>query len=540
MCGRMKFLKKLLFVFAILFMTGCAGILVCAFNPSLTAKLAEKIEGTSGSAGENPGGEQQPGIPAGDQLSGSGGTDGVLNSDTRYPDVVQPGVNAGWMNGRGGSVYEQPEQTPVKAPEGFGNLMGFVPVKGDEEQILDEEADNFTGTLALGDTGSSLTFDEEYYPYYAMLQPPMQQLYRQIYANAKACNLSFMPVVSASVGQVKNVFEAVSNDHPELFWLESGYSCKYLMSGSCVEITLNYNETLDYFSASKRRFEQAAETILQGARNQESDLAKERYVHDFLVQMTEYDVQARMNQSAYSSLVNGKSVCAGYARAFQYVMQQLGIPCYYCTGTAGEDHAWNIVKLGRTYYNVDVTWDDTNPATYDYFNKSDAAFAPTHARTSLSVYLPACVENMESEQGSGLSAEIEALINKNPITPLRWPDATVSGSDSFGMTEEQRKKQENLWAAGITEDEVRENMNDYYADCKRLLVAAGTGDKTFDNVIPESLWSAVERAYASGDYWNAYVNDALKELNAENLVIHLQVQRLGGGYYRVYHNVYTY
>ena len=94
--------------------------------------------------------------------------------------------------------------------------------------------------------------------------------------------------------------------------------------------------------------------------------------------------------------------------------------------------------------------------------------------------------------------------------------------------------------AGITADQVRENMKDYYADCKRLLVAAGTGDKTFDNVIPESLWSTVERAYSSGDYWKEYVSDALKELKVENFVIHLQVQRLGGGYYRVYHNVYTY
>lgn len=534
MCGRMKFLKKLLFVFAFLFMAGCAGILVCAFKPSLTAKLAEKIEGSSGSHGETLSGEQQPGYSPGGQDFVSSGTE-----SSPRPDVVQPGVNIGWMNGRGESAYEQPQQIPVSAPEGFGHLMGLEPVKGDEEQILDEEADNLTAILDLGDTGSDLTFDAEYYPYYAMLQPPMQQLYKQIYANAKAFNVSFMPVVSASLGQVRNVFEAVVSDHPELFWLKAGFSCKHMLSGSCVEITLDYNETLNNFSASQRQFEQAAEAILKGARTLGSDLEKERYVHDALMQITDYDLHAKMNQSAYSALVNGETVCAGYARAFQYLMQQLGIPCYYCSGTAGEDHAWNIVKLGKTYYNVDVTWDDTRPATYDYFNRSDAAFASTHARTGLSVYLPACVENAESAAGSGLSAEIEALINQNPIKPLRWPDASVSGGNSLDMTAEQWK-QENLLTAGITADQVRENMNDYYADCKKLLIAAGTGDKTFDNVIPESLWSAVERAYSSGDYWNGYVNDALKELKAENFVIHLQVQRLGGGYYRVYHNVYTY
>lgn len=534
MCGRMKFLKKFLFILAFLFMAGCTGVLVCAFNPSLTAKLAEKIEGKPGSNGEIPGGEQQPDSSAGDQSSGNGTTSG-----SQHPDTMQPGINTGWMNGRGDSAYEQPGQLPVSAPDGFGHLMGFEPVKGDEEQILDEEADNLTGILAPGDVGSGLSFDAEYYPYYAMLQPAMQQLYKQIYANAKAFTVSFTPVVSASVGQVKNVFEAVCNDHPELFWLEMGYSCKYLQSGSCVEISLKYNDTLNNFNMSQRQFEQAAETILAGARAQGSGLEKERYVHDALMQITSYNVQAKMNQSAYSVLVSGESVCAGYAKAFQYIMQQLGIPCYYCTGTAGEDHAWNIVKLGNTYYNVDVTWDDTRPATYNYFNKSDAALAATHARTGLSVYLPACLENAQGVEGSNLSAEIEAMINQNPTTPLRWPDSSVTGTDPSDKTPEQQKK-ENLLAAGITADQVRETMNDYYADCRKLLVAAGTGDKTFNNVIPESLWSTVEGAYEKGDYWKGYVEDALKELKVENIAIHLQVQRLGGGYYRIYHNVYTY
>ena len=72
-----------------------------------------------------------------------------------------------------------------------------------------------------------------------------------------------------------------------------------------------------------------------------------------------------------------------------------------------------------------------------------------------------------------------------------------------------------------------------------MLEEVGTGDRQFTNVIPESLWSSVERAYYNGDYWNGYVEEALKELGADDFVIQLQVERLGGGYYRLYHNVYT-
>ena len=66
------------------------------------------------------------------------------------------------------------------------------------------------------------------------------------------------------------------------------------------------------------------------------------------------------------------------------------------------------------------------------------------------------------------------------------------------------------------------------------------GDKQFSNVVPESLWNTLEQAYGRGDFWDGYVNKALEALDADYFVIQLQVQRLGGGYYRIYHNVYTY
>lgn len=59
-------------------------------------------------------------------------------------------------------------------------------------------------------------------------------------------------------------------------------------------------------------------------------------------------------------------------------------------------------------------------------------------------------------------------------------------------------------------------MEDYYADCLKKLVDAGTGEIQFINVVPESLWSTIERAYSTGAYWDAYVTEALKQLGAEN------------------------
>ena len=554
MCGNLKVLKGIFFFLMGLIMIGCTGILVCALNPSLTAMLAERVESVGSAQSSRDG-----------QSGGLGGLfrDGDGQSDSTVPGEGQPGINADWLEGQSG--YEQPDSPSVEAPEDVSGRTGYEPVQEEAQEIDEDEAGGLTGAENPGDTGSGLSFDAETYPYYAMLEAEMQQIYSQIYANAMSLTPSFTPVATVSVSQLKTVFEAVYNDHPELFWLDTGYSCKYLRSGRCAEITLKFNETADALEQARLAFQGAAGNIVAQARGLGSQAEMERYVHDALMGLVEYDVAAPMNQSAYSALVGGRSVCAGYARAFQYIMQELGVPCYYCTGYAGEEHAGNIVKIDGVYQNVDVTWDDTEEPTYNYFNKTDRELAATHRRTGLSVYLPACegagtqtpaapeggeagtsedgeipgsAENPGGEDADGAD-DISGLINPNPIQPLEWESKKKEEPvDPLQAAEDRRR--ESLEKAGVTEEQVRDTMQEYYEDCRRLLKDAGTGDRQFVNVIPQSLWGSVERAYNSGDYRKGYVDSALKDMGASSFAIQLQVQDLGGGYYRLYHNVYTY
>ena len=554
MCGNLKVLKGIFFFLMGLIMIGCTGILICALNPSLTAMLAERVESVGSAQSSRDG-----------QSGGLGGLfrDGDGQSDSTVPGEGQPGINADWLEGQSG--YEQPDSPSVETPEDVSGRTGYEPVQEEAQEIDEDEAGGLTGAENPGDTGSGLSFDAETYPYYAMLEAEMQQIYSQIYANAMSLTPSFTPVATVSVSQLKTVFEAVYNDHPELFWLDTGYSCKYLRSGRCAEITLKFNETADALEQARLAFQGAAGNIVAQARGLGSQAEMEKYVHDALMGLVEYDVAAPMNQSAYSALVGGRSVCAGYARAFQYIMQELGVPCYYCTGYAGEDHAWNIVKIDGVYQNVDVTWDDTEEPTYNYFNKTDRELAATHRRTGLSVYLPACegagtqtpaapeggeagtsedgeipgsAENPGGEDADGAD-DISGLINPNPIKPLEWESKREEVPvDPLQAAEDRRR--ESLEKAGVTEEQVRDTMQEYYEDCRRLLKDAGTGDRQFVNVIPQSLWGSVERAYNSGDYRKGYVDSALKDMGASSFAIQLQVQDLGGGYYRLYHNVYTY
>jgi hypothetical protein len=193
------------------------------------------------------------------------------------------------------------------------------------------------------------------------------------------------------------------------------------------------------------------------ARTLESDYEKEKYVHDKLLTKVSYNNSAAMNQSAYSALVNGQTVCAGYARAYQYLMQQLGIPCYYCTGYSGENHAWNIVKLHGDYYKVDVTWDDTNPHTYDYFNCSDADLAATHVRRGLSVKLPACMGEL------------------------------------YDSLEGQRPKDEEN-----TESSFSPGVDKYYETMIERVEKVGVGSVTYTDVIDCETWYELDEAYSNG------------------------------------------
>ena len=87
-------------------------------------------------------------------------------------------------------------------------------------------------------------------------------------------------------------------------------------------------------------------------------------IHDGLIVSCVYDETLEKN-TGYDLLVNGSTVCLGYAQAYQYLLAQVGIESVIVTSETME-HAWNLVKLDDQWYHVDVTWDDPAPDSYGY------------------------------------------------------------------------------------------------------------------------------------------------------------------------------
>jgi len=142
----------------------------------------------------------------------------------------------------------------------------------------------------------------------------------------------------------------------------NGYSCTY--SASMLQIDFEWKLTGDQEQIYDATVEMLAPYLI-GA----TDYDTIKNVHDWICLTTEYDYDTLYGfadrHTGYNALFEHLAVCDGYATLFQKFMDKLGIPCYCMTG---DNHAWNIVCYGGTWYRVDCTWDDQSSGIiYKYF-----------------------------------------------------------------------------------------------------------------------------------------------------------------------------
>ncbi|MCR5656947.1 MAG: hypothetical protein K6G06_05725 [Butyrivibrio sp.] len=434
-----KILEAFLYGILGMIMAVCAVIAACAFNPDLSKSVsflfeegvqpeivqrqappAEEVADSEDSAPSEDGevadaaeGEAAETVVEGEEAETPEGEDaaakesvqaGAETDENTVEDTQNASKPSNVTKSEGSIVVTKSDSNspaPVQQDESTessykptvpSGKSKYVELEPEIINIEDEvKANQINNTTSVGDTGDGLTFDADYYPYYQMLNDTDRALYRQIYANTKSLNSAFKPVQQVPMNELQTVLLSVIFDHPELFWLDTTFYQEYDYNGVAIKLQLSYYQSLGDLGAARQEFEAAANNIAGQAAGLASDVEKEIFVHDLLAAKVNYKY-GPLDQSAYSAIVGDNTVCAGYSKAFQYIMQKLGIPTYFVAGYAGEMHAWNMVKLGNNFYNVDVTWDDQDPTVYDFFNLSDANNY-MHTRMYNSVYLPECSEN---------------------------------------------------------------------------------------------------------------------------------------------------
>ncbi len=180
-----------------------------------------------------------------------------------------------------------------------------------------------------------------------------------------------------SVSEMSALYADLVNGHPEFFYLRS-YAYVYNAAGQVLQINFFYTSSdLAYLKKMSSAYENKVKEILASINPTWSDLEKALYVNDYLAIHCQYD-NSLQRFTAYNALVDGISVCQGYALAFLDLMNRLDIPCEVVSSRQ-LNHAWNLVKIGKSWYHVDVTWNDPVPDLYGrsehvYFLKSSAWF----------------------------------------------------------------------------------------------------------------------------------------------------------------------
>lgn len=206
----------------------------------------------------------------------------------------------------------------------------------------------------------------------------MDYLYQQMKKRSSQIDISEYRL---AIGAVRTLISSTLNEHPDLYFVNNRYSY-YSGDGYITSLVFTYSDAYD-----DAAFDREAGKALAAADGCANDLQKAIVLHDWLTVNCEYDQENLLANTlpeesfrAYGVFVNRIAVCQGYALAYKYLLNQVGIDCYMVTSDE-IDHAWNLIKLDGQYYQVDVTWDDpvwdlVGRSVHTYMFRSDGNFDP--------------------------------------------------------------------------------------------------------------------------------------------------------------------
>ena len=181
----------------------------------------------------------------------------------------------------------------------------------------------------------------------------------------------------------RNIFIMFAYSNPQYYFLDSA---ALPMNSNGEWILFFYGEFTNGLTRKaetakvKAQISNMGKQIAQG----KTEVEKARIAHDLIIQSVKYDhyyktpyAQSTYHQSAYSVFCEGYTVCAGYSKAFELLMNAAGIDTMAVTSTS---HAWNLIRLNDSWYQVDCTWDDKDGANgyegvYTYFCRKTSRIA---------------------------------------------------------------------------------------------------------------------------------------------------------------------
>ena len=201
--------------------------------------------------------------------------------------------------------------------------------------------------------------------------------------------------------EIRVTVRALLDDNPYLFWMSQTYTMLNDPDLNYTAVQLYSEFGPDEVISMKKELDEAIDSFYGTVSEGLSSYEREKLVHDYLVDLCEYDDADKdrteltseniKSHSVYGALVEHICVCEGYGMAMQLLLNGIGVECVTLTGNAydssdnedeedGTLHLWNAVKVDGNWYQVDITWDDQDEVfqRYDYFNLNDEMLFEDH------------------------------------------------------------------------------------------------------------------------------------------------------------------
>lgn len=307
---------------------------------------------------------------------------------------------------------------------GYGDILGIGKDKKEEDNI-DTSVDIFNGVNDNKTSAETITTNDNRYRHlYEQLDDTAKKIYDKLYESRENMKTGtyridfgneFQILLLQADGESKlkkeyqSAIETLIYENPEIFYLNA--TSMYINIEKVIKITsTKYNVYIDNGSKPnylaegfnskedidtyQTKIEKVRDYIVKNIKDK-NDYEKIKLTHNYLRDTINYESTISKNNiyDIYGALVLRECVCEGYAKAFQYIMNEVGIDNVIVIGTGTnsmgktENHAWNYVKLDKKWYAVDVTWDDPmligdgiipEKSKYKYFLKGSKTMNENH------------------------------------------------------------------------------------------------------------------------------------------------------------------
>lgn len=198
------------------------------------------------------------------------------------------------------------------------------------------------------------------------------------------CSIVNMENTVLTQAEIRLVITAVKEDNPMLFWLTDKFG--FSNTDGYTAIQLYSYEPPEKIKTMQNKLNKEVNKFINSVEYGLDDFSLELLAHNYIIDRCKYDDDVKDSDddylafTPYGAIVNGNAVCEGYAKAFSYLLSQLGIESKGIVGKGSQElHMWNAVKIEGNWYYTDISWDDGKKySRYDYFNITESQLKKDH------------------------------------------------------------------------------------------------------------------------------------------------------------------